>query len=336
MKNVIFCLSLLLLSGCALSKPPDAERTIALDSKAIDSLIAVATIFNEDKDTHTSGGKSLIDWDTVKLKDNKVTADDIVRIIQGQGGEGTLYSQNASGLGYSMYYLITLSNPTKSCLYSAECVLKLLKHGASEMSEKRDQAFLKSYIADNKKFKYTYFDPEKIIPMMKGLADSFTEMKNREIAENATLPDTQPIEFSYSNDGYVNVAIALLNNARLEEYNIRDRDGNKTEKYGNPTIYGRPLFSYPYMYKNTLVKQAKSCEKTSVYAKADINNACKRAIIAGVKDWLATARDPDISRLAWKMAASQSIFRGEIVFSHWAGMARVHQKSLNETGRLSL
>ncbi|REF28508.1 hypothetical protein BDD26_3428 [Xenorhabdus cabanillasii] len=334
MKNVIFCLIFLLISSCTLLNPPEIERPVALDSRDIDALIAVATIFNEDKDTHASGGKSLIDWGKVKLKGDEITRYDIANLIT--GNEEIPFPQKASLGLYSMYYLIKLSNLYSGCTGEASCVLRLLKSGASKMREKRNQDFLESYKADNKKFKSIYYDPEKIIPVMNNLVTGLMEMKNQEIEENSKLPDTQPIEFSYSNDEYVNAAIALLNNAKLEEYNIRDRDGNKTEKYGNPTIYGRPLFFYPYMYKNTVIKQAKSCEKVSAYTRVDIDNACKRAIIAGVKDWVETARDPNISKLAWKITASQSILRDEIMFSHWAGMARVHQKSLNETGRLSL
>ncbi|MDE9499308.1 hypothetical protein KKJ22_16140 [Xenorhabdus bovienii] len=333
MKNIIFYLGFLLLSGCALLNPPEVERPVALDSEDIGALIAVATIFNEDKETHASRGKSLIDWDKSKLKGNEITHDDIARIIT--GSEESPFSKKASWSLYSMYYLVKLTNPTQSCLYSAPCALELLKSGASKMRDKGSQDFLEAYKTDNKKFKSIYYDPEKIAPVMDNIVAGLMKMKNQEIAENSKLPDIQPIEFTYSNDEYVNTAIELLNNAKFEEYNIRDRDGNKTEKYGSPTVYGRPLYTYPFVYKNTLLKQAKSCEKASTYTRIDMDTACKRAIIAGIKDWIATARDPNISKLAWKMAASQSIFRDGIMFSHWAGMARVHQKSLNETGRLS-
>ncbi|MCP9270142.1 hypothetical protein M5U04_19190 [Xenorhabdus sp. XENO-1] len=334
MKNIIFYLVFLLLSGCALLNPPEVERPVALGSKDIGALIAVATIFNEDKETHASGEKSLIDWDKSKLKGNEITHDDIARIIT--GSEESPFSKKASWSLYSMYYLVKLTNPTQSCLYSAPCALELLKSGSSKMRDKGSQDFLETYKTDNKKFKSIYYDPEKIAPVMDNIVAGLMKMKNQEIAENSKLPDIQPIEFTYSNDEYINTAIELLNNAKFEEYNIRDGDGNKTEKYGSPTVSGRPLYTYPFVYKNTLLKQAKSCEKASTYTRIDMDTACKRAIIAGIKDWIATARDPNISKLAWKMAASQSIFRDEIMFSHWAGMARVHQKSLNETGRLSL
>ncbi|MBC8950258.1 hypothetical protein [Xenorhabdus sp. TS4] len=331
MKNVIFYLAFFFIHGCAALNPPESNA-VTFDSKDNSALLAVATLLNDDKKGHETGKNSLIEWDKIKLKGNEITKNDIANIIT--GNEDSPFSKKASWSLYSMYFLIKLTNPTQSCLYSATCVLELLESGASKMRGKGIQEFLETYKTDNEKFKSIYYDPEKIIPVMNNFATGLMKIRNQEIEENSKLPDTQPIEFTYSNDEYVNAAIALLNNAKLEEYNIRDRDGNKTEKYGNPTIYSRPLFFYPYMYRNTLIKQAKSCEKVSVYAKVDINTTCKRAIIAGVKDWVKTARDPNISKLAWKMAASNSILRGEILFSHWAGMARVYQKNLNETGRL--
>ncbi|CDL79912.1 hypothetical protein [Xenorhabdus cabanillasii] len=336
MKNVIFYLAFLFISGCAVSKPPE-DTTPIFNTRDNNALTAVATIFNEDKETYESGGKSLIEWDKVKLKSNKITKDDIVSLIIGSNepplDESSLHF-------YNIYYLLRDVNFIDSCERSANCVLGALESGASNVLKDGDQKFLESYRADNKKFKFKHYNPEKIKPLMHEIAIGLVKMKDdrekQEIEENSKLPDTQPFEFKYINDKYVNAALALINTAKLEKHNIRDKNGNKTKEYRKPTIYGKPFFGDLYLYPRALLKQARSCEKASAYVRANIDNACKSAIVAGVKDWIETARDPNISEVAWRAAANDAIIGDEILFSHWAGMARVHQKSLNETGRLSL
>ncbi|MBI6548584.1 hypothetical protein [Xenorhabdus lircayensis] len=335
MKNVIFYLAFLFISGCALLNPPEVERTEVLDSKDNVALLAIATIFKEDKETYDSGEKSLIDWIKVKSKNDGITTEDIANSIKGDEDPS---SKKYSLLLYSMYYLIKLSNPRGTCS-SEECVLSLLESGASEMLKRGDKSFLEAYEADNKKFKFKYYEPEKIVSGMKELANALVKMKadreKQEIEENAKLPDPQLFKFKYTNDKYVNVALALINGAKLEKHNIRDRNGNKTKEYGKLTIYGRPFIVTLPTYPRSLLNQVKSCEKASAYTRVNIDDACKKAIIAGVKDWLDTAKDPNISEAAWRASARDAIIGVEIMFSHWAGMARVHQKSLSETGRIS-
>ncbi|CDG86632.1 hypothetical protein [Xenorhabdus bovienii] len=342
MKNVIFYLAFLFISGCAVSKPP--EDTIPIfNTRDNNALTAVATIFNEDKETYESGGKSLIEWDKVKLESNKITKDDIVSLII---GSNELPLDESSLHFYNIYYLLRDVNLIDSCELSANCVLGALESGASSMLKDGDHKFLESYRADNKKFKFKHYDPEKIKPFMHEIATGLVKMKEdrekQENEENSKFPDTEPFKFKYTNDEYANAALKLINNAKLEDHNLRDLKGNKTKAYGKPTIYGKPFIIKLYTYPRALLNQVKECEKASAYVNTDIDNLCKRAVVTGVRDWIDTARNPSISESAWRAAASDAIiFRGalrdvDIMFSHWAGMARVYQKNLNETGRLSL
>ncbi|MDE9565836.1 hypothetical protein KKI93_17675 [Xenorhabdus bovienii] len=337
MKNIILYLGFLFISGCTVLNPPESNA-VTFDRKDTQALQAIVTLFNEDKIGYESGKDSLVNWDKAKLKGNEVTKDNIANLIAGSKDQTSSKAKDASLALYSMYYLLRLINPTEPCS-SETCVWKLLEFGASIMMKSGDQHFLASYEADNEKFKFANYDPQRSLELANEFASELVKDKEaseqQEIEENSKLPDTQPFEFKYINDKYVNAALALINTAKLEKHNIKDKNGNKTKEYRKPTIYGKPFFGDLYLYPRALLKQARSCEKASAYVRANIDNACKSAIVAGVKDWIGTARDPNISDVAWRAAANNAIIGDSIMFSHWAGMARVHQKSLNETGRIS-
>ncbi|MBC8947230.1 hypothetical protein [Xenorhabdus indica] len=343
MKNIIFYLGFLFISGCTVLNPPKSNA-VTFDKKDTQALQSIVTLFNEDKIGHENGKDSLINWDKAKLQGNEVTKDDIANLIAGSKDQISSKAKDASLALYSMYYLLRLTNPTEPCS-SETCVWKLLEFGASIMMKSGDQHFLASYEADNEKFKFANYDPKRSLELANEFASELVKDKEaseqQEIAENSKLPDTEPFKFKYTNDEYVNAALKLINDSKLEDHNLKDYKGNKTKDYGKPTIYGKPFIVKLFAYPRALLNQVKECEKTSAYVNANIDNFCKRAVIIGVSDWIDTARNPNISEAAWRAAASDAIiFRGplkdvDIMFSHWAGMARVYQKKLNETGRLS-
>ncbi|MDE9528076.1 hypothetical protein [Xenorhabdus bovienii] len=330
MKNIIFCLIFFAISGCTVTKVP--EKKPEINNNALTAIVTIFTFFNEAKKHYDSEEKSILAWSKLN---NAMTTEDVVNIINGSKE----LSEKSSVTFYSMYYLLKRANMTDDCLKEAECILRALASSGADVLQFGDLDFMAEYKADNNTFKFKHYDPEKIKPLMHDLASDLVrmqeDMKKQEIEENSKLPDTQPFEFTYINDKYVNAALALINTAKLEKHNIRDKNGNKTKEYRKPTIYGKPFFGDLYLYPRALLKQARSCEKASAYVRANIDNACKSAIVAGVKDWIGTARDPNISDVAWRAAANNAIIGDSIMFSHWAGMARVHQKSLNETGRIS-
>ncbi|WP_445496699.1 hypothetical protein [Photorhabdus sp. SF281] len=72
------------------------------------------------------------------------------------------------------------------------------------------------------------------------------------------------------------------------------------------------------------------CYEVGAYTDSrSVNNACVAGIAQGIKEWGATARDKSISDRAWFAGAIDGNNRyspldNEILFSHWAGMARVY------------
>jgi hypothetical protein len=334
LKSIIFCLALLLTSGCALLSPPK-EKIPLFDNNESQALKSVATLLNDDRKGYIESKNSLIDWGKNNIKNREIIKEDIIRAISGSENARSAVS---SYVMYIMYYFLKDVALGDSCVQSASCVFSVIESSAEKSLENSDQKFLESYQADNKKFKFKQYDPEKIQPLMRefalGIVNAKKARKQLEIDENSKLPDTVPVTFKYANDKYVNAALTLINSAKLEKHNIRDSNGNKTKEYGKPTIYGKPFIGYRQLPR-VLLQQVKSCEKISAYAQVDVDSPCKRSIVSGVKDWVETAKDPNISDLAWRMAANDAIIGNEIFFSHWAGMARVHQKSINETGRPS-
>ncbi|MGJ0637870.1 hypothetical protein [Xenorhabdus bovienii] len=335
MKSIIFCLTFLLTSGCTLRISP-IDKLAGFDAKDKRALLAVATLLNTYK-RQSLGEKSRLERDKIKPGGDEFNQYDVINFVS--GNDNSPSKKDASSKLYGMYYLIRIANPDDNCSVSVECVFSAMESGASSMSTWGKQEFQRSYEEANEKFKFAHYDPEKSMLATSEIANDLVKekeaRKRREIEENSKLPDTKPFEFTQTNDKYVNAALALINDAKLERHNIRDSKGNKTQEYGNPTIYGKPFFGDLYLYPRALLNQARSCEKASAYVRANIDNACKSAIVAGVKDWIGTARDPNISDVAWRAAANNAIIGDSIIFSHWAGMARVHQKSLNETGRIS-
>ncbi|CRY83528.1 hypothetical protein [Yersinia intermedia] len=72
------------------------------------------------------------------------------------------------------------------------------------------------------------------------------------------------------------------------------------------------------------------CYEVGAYTDSKtVNNACIGGIADGIKEWGAAARDKSISDRAWFAGAYDGRIRhtpitDEILFSHWAGMARVY------------
>lgn len=82
--------------------------------------------------------------------------------------------------------------------------------------------------------------------------------------------------------------------------------------------------------KNSLSMSMESCSDVGAYVDEKvISRACVQGLAEGIIEWGKTAKDKTISDRAWNAAAVQGSInynpvKYEILFSHWAGMARVY------------
>ncbi len=82
--------------------------------------------------------------------------------------------------------------------------------------------------------------------------------------------------------------------------------------------------------KNSLNMSMVSCSDVGAYVDEKvISQACVQGLAEGIIEWGKTAKDRSISDRAWNAAAMDSSInynpiKWEILFSHWAGMARVY------------
>ncbi|MGI8490008.1 hypothetical protein QWJ20_15935 [Pectobacterium sp. S5] len=82
--------------------------------------------------------------------------------------------------------------------------------------------------------------------------------------------------------------------------------------------------------RNSLNMSMASCSDVGAYiGEKALNRACVRGIARNIVEWGKTAKDSSISDRAWNAAAMEGSInynpiKYEILFSHWAGMARVY------------
>lgn len=83
-------------------------------------------------------------------------------------------------------------------------------------------------------------------------------------------------------------------------------------------------------FRNSLDLSMKSCSDAGAYVgETALNRACVQGIARSIVEWGKTASDRTISDGAWNAAAldgsiNYNPVKYEILFSHWAGMARVY------------
>ena len=82
--------------------------------------------------------------------------------------------------------------------------------------------------------------------------------------------------------------------------------------------------------KNSLNMSMESCSDVGAYVDEKVvSRACVQALARDIVEWGKTAKDSSISDRAWNAAAvdgsiTYNPIKWEILFSHWAGMARVY------------
>jgi hypothetical protein len=82
--------------------------------------------------------------------------------------------------------------------------------------------------------------------------------------------------------------------------------------------------------KNSLNMSMESCSDVGAYVDEKVvGRACVQALARDIVEWGKTAKDSSISDRAWNAAAvdgsiTYNPIKWEILFSHWAGMARVY------------
>lgn len=83
-------------------------------------------------------------------------------------------------------------------------------------------------------------------------------------------------------------------------------------------------------FRNSLDLSLESCADIGAYTDSKgISIACVKGLAADIKEWGSVAKDRSISDAAWRSAAvdgsiNYNPVKYQILFSHWAGMARVY------------
>lgn len=330
MKKMIILGVTCLLFGCV--SPNGATSKIPPPNEG--ALIATGTIINQDRSVYNSGGESAFNWNNITLDGDNVKniSQNLVKDVI--SGKSNALGDHSSLSIYSFYYILSLSQIGVDCAENTSCTERVLGENSKKILNNKSPNFELKYKEDSKTFKFKHDDPTvikgHILDLAKILVVSSENKKNKEIEENSKLPETKIFHIDPTRDEYVNKALNIINNERLEIHNTRDYQGNKSTLYGKPTINGKMIFSTPKILTWKISKSMKRCDDVSVYINRDISDRCKDNIINGIKEWVNVSRDSNISDMSWQAAASDAMIGDEISFSHWAGMARVHQKRMNE------
>lgn len=326
MQNLIVIALIVMISGCA--NRGVSEYHTSVDSNA---MAAMKTLIIDDKETYTEDGKSAIDWRKMPASVVDFTDKDISELISGKA----MYSNGEKIPSlYAFYFILKESNVDLSCAVSNECVVQAMMSGAKNIVDNKNKNFIEKYNSDNAIFKFDIYNASETKYIIDNMADKFTaarkQIKDKEIANNNSLPEKKRIFIDLSNDDYVNKALNIINSEGVFLSVSRDHNGNKYNNYVTPSINEKKIYMSPKIFKWKITNTFKVCEDISVYANVNVTNSCKDGVLLGVKNWIDASKDKNISEMAWRIAAGEATAGDEILFSHWAGMARIHQKRMNE------
>ncbi len=341
-KIAVLILSSLMISGCEGGKL-DTQKTPGAthisdnyDYKKRPGWDALMRIAIDDCDVHKNGGKSTFSWEGFTCDDRG-----IIRAVNsnsqaiplfyaayheyGSRRVGTLSGfENNSKNGQEIYKLLAnladaLKEPSKVNAIYADFKNDRQSMDLNEVSEstfkgtlaslsKDSDKFAAEYqnIHDGKKFNNSEKDNELTKHKPENYLNSEKEIdlvlwRNPTPSQQLVIDALQTVRFTIRNDG-----IAYANGRRF-----------------------MPVSGLSSL-QNSLDMSMESCSEVGAYVgEKKVSTSCIQGFANSIKEWGAVAKDRSISERAWNSAAMNASIaynpvKWEILFSHWAGLARLY------------
>ncbi len=297
---------------------------------------AIENISQNDCKTYKSGGKSLLQW-----KNKPCNAKGLIEAVNDKSEAIPVFY--AAYHEYGSYEVGTLSS-FEAGYQSSEDIIMISANLAKVLSSSSNvDAIYKDYQQDRWSMGLNEVDKDsfyKSISSFTTKKDAMLTAYQKTHAENqqrykAESEDRKKREQEdlFASDRAIN--LVLWPNPSPEQQMIVD--ALHTIKFtirNDGVVYanGRRFMSSAGMesLKNSLNISLESCSDVGAYVGEKIlSRACVQGFARDIVEWGETAKDHSISDRAWNAAAmdgsiNYNPIKYEILFSHWAGMARVY------------
>ncbi|UAN57412.1 hypothetical protein [Serratia sp. JSRIV004] len=362
-KLSIFIFATVITAGCSNGKIAPENTLAALHLKKSEGYknrpgwAALVALSNDDCQASKSHGTSLIDWgdsactpskliETVNAKPELIPVFYAAYHEYGEGKNGVVKGLARDGYGLSetsTQSLLFMSNLAVrvSDKKTVEAVYSDFKGdrwsmGLADVSESDFKLSLSKFAdkAPEIKNKYDQAERERIDKVVRENERISAEQDKRRAEIEASLTSMR----FYPDFGSTPSASEKLIKQQLDQLKFTrkqsvDGSGRLTAGMGY-YLEGRKIYPTGYFDVDDFIRSIRisirGCYEVGAYTESKaVNNACVEGIAQGIKEWGAAARDKSISDRAWFYGASEGTLRHsalveEILFSHWAGMARVY------------
>lgn len=335
-------LSVALLAGCEAGRLKPAPVLQALHIKKSDTYKerpgwkAFEKLAVEDCQSFKNGDKHLIPWssaacgtdDAIKFINTKPNVIPTIYAAYheyGSDGVGGLSSFENTGREHEEAAAIAaglsraLGNQEKVSLIYADFKKDRWSMGLIDISEADFRKGISDFAAQSVRLEADY---QKI------KSDSQARYKaEREAAEKQRVEQNLASERQISLVTWNNPTPAqryLLDALDTIKFTVRNDGWSYANGRKFMAVYGLSSF------KNSLDLSLESCADIGAYTDSSgISIACVKGLAADIKEWGSVANDDSISDAAWRSAAVEGSInynpvKYQILFSHWAGMARVY------------
>ncbi|MFJ5401296.1 hypothetical protein [Pectobacterium sp. CHL-2024] len=297
---------------------------------------ALVRLGDDDCQAYRSGGKSLIEWngstcdtktiiDFVKKKPQNIPVFYAAYHEYGRYGIGEIsHFNNSDATGeQAIKLMVNLSEvlgiPEKIDSIFADYERDYRRMGLDKIDEGDFKKILVTFAQkrDELASNYQKLHDEN---QKRYQAERSAQIKREKEASIASEREITPVLWQNPTPEHKIIVDAL----RTVKFTIR----NDGVAYANGRRF-MSVMGLEYL-RNSLNMSMASCSDVGAYiGEKALNRACVRGIARNIVEWGKTAKDSAISDRAWNAAAMEGSInynpiKYEILFSHWAGMARVY------------
>ncbi|WP_249544273.1 hypothetical protein [Escherichia coli] len=332
----------LVLTGCTAGKIDPAKALTQMhivksdDYKKRPGWPALVRLGTDDCETYKSGGGSLFKWDGLTCNDKSI-------ILAVNSKPQTIPVFYAAYHEYGSYGVGELSNFDNSTRTGEEAS-KILVNLTTVLN---NPAKVDAIYADYEKDRWSMgLGTVNESDFKKSLA-TFAQERDKLASEYHKLRDANQKRYLAERDERIKrekeeamasektIDLVLWQNPTVEQqmvvdalHTIKFTIRNDGVAYAN----GRRFMSIAGMeyLRNSLALSMESCSDAGAYVgDTALNRACIQGLARNIVEWGKTANDRSISDRTWNAAAmdgsiNYNPIKYEILFSHWAGMARVY------------
>ena len=332
----------LMFTGCAAGKIDPAKALTQMhivksdDYKKRPGWPALVRLGTDDCETYKSGGNSLFKWDGLTCDDKN-----IIQAVNGKPQSIPVFYAAYHEYGsYGIGELSSFDNSTQT----GEEASKILANLATTLN---NPAKVDTIYADYEKDRWSMgLGTVNEVDFKKSLA-AFARERDKLTSEYQKLHDGNQKQYQAERDERIKlekeasiasektIDLVLWQNPTTEQQMIVD--ALHTVKFtirndGVAYANGRRFMSVAGLesLRNSLDLSMASCSDVGAYVgEKALDHACVQGMARNIVEWGKTANDRSISDRAWNTAATDGSInynpvKYEILFSHWAGMARVY------------